>query len=65
MLGPILLNAKWRHFSAQGGIHAESRLRFKLARWEGARYASGHSVVGQAADCIGFALGVLDDLDGI
>jgi hypothetical protein len=40
------------------------RMRSILAGWEGTSYGSGQRLKGVAADCIGFACGALDELDG-
>lgn len=42
----------------------EDRLERILSRWEGTPYASGQQTCGVAADCIGFAFPVIDELYG-
>ena len=40
------------------------RIEAALEAWRGTRYGSGQRLRGVAADCIGAALGVIDDVDG-
>jgi len=57
------LNAVWTPIDLEY-VSSLKRLEFILAGWERTPYMSGQRLRSVQADCIGFALGAIDDADG-
>jgi hypothetical protein len=57
-----ILGIPWEPLPA--GIGSLSQIEKALERWRDTPYASGQRSAGYGADCIGFACGAVDDVDG-
>jgi cell wall-associated NlpC family hydrolase len=58
-----MLSATWQALP-EALQPSQERFRAALERWRGTPYASGQRAPGAGADCMGFVLGVVDDVDG-